>query len=105
VKDAAWHNDNSGDETHPVGLMQPNALGLYDMSGNVREWCWDWKDNYSPEAQTNPVGPSDGRFRVVRGGSWDFDFDWYLRVSNRYLNDPGYRFSSIGFRLARHLTL
>ena len=106
VKDAAWHNDNSGGETHPVvGLMQPNALGLYDMSGNVYEWCWDWKGDYSPEAQTNPVGPREGEFRVVRGGAWSFNKGRGLRVSVRSGLDPDDRYFLIGFRLARHLTL
>jgi len=105
VKDAAWHNDNSGGETHPVGLMQPNALGLYDMSGNVWEWCWDWKGDYLPEAQTDPVGPPGGKLRVVRGGAWNYTIVRYMRVSFRLNHYPNYRFSFISFRLARHLTL
>jgi formylglycine-generating enzyme required for sulfatase activity len=105
VKDAAWHDDNSGDETHPVGLLQPNALGLYDMSGNVWEWCWDWKDNYPQEAQTDFFGPPDAKFRVVRGGAWSFIDDWFLRVSDGNINSPDYRRNNLGFRLVRHLTL
>jgi formylglycine-generating enzyme required for sulfatase activity len=106
VKDAAWHSDNSGGETHPVGLLQPNALVLYDMSGNVFEWCWDWKDNYSPEAQTNPVGPWEGEFRVVRGGALLFSDVRNLRVSDRIDFNPDTRIDfGIGFRLARHLNL
>ena len=100
VKDAAWHFDNSGGETHPVGLLQPNALGLYDMSGNVWEWCWDWYGKYPPEAQHDPIGPSDGSGRVLRGGSWNYS-DRDVRVSDRYYNYPVSRFNDFGFRLAR----
>ena len=104
-KDVAWYDDNSGGETDPVGLLQPNVLGLSDMSGNVREWCWDWKGEYSLEAQTDPIGPPDATFRVVRGGSWKNDLVRSLRVSLRLGNRPDNRDLNIGFRLARHLTL
>lgn len=68
----AWYQDNSGSKTHPVGTKMPNGLGIYDMSGNVWEWCEDWYDaNYYAESPTiNPQGPSTGQYRVLRGGSW-----------------------------------
>ena len=100
VKDAAWHIANSGTETHPVGLLQPNALGLHDMSGNVDEWCWDWYGKYPPEAQHDPVGPPYGSDRVLRGGSWS-NYGRDVRVSVRGNYVPVLRVSSVGFRLAR----
>jgi len=66
----AWYEDNSGKHTLPVGKKAPNDLGIYDMSGNVSEWCWDWDGEYLSGAQTNPVGASSGSGRVLRGGSW-----------------------------------
>lgn len=105
VKDVAWHKANSGSETHPVGLLQPNALGMYDMSGNVCEWCWDWNDHYLLEVMTNPNVPADGSYRVVRGGAWTDDDVSFLHVSYRLNNYPDNRINIIGFRLARHLTL
>ncbi len=71
LPDVAWYYENSGNKTHPVGTKQPNELGIYDMSGNVLEWCQDWKGNYNSSAQTNPKGPVSGSDRVLRGGSWD----------------------------------
>ena len=69
IDDVAWYWKNSSDLIHPVASKNPNELGLYDMSGNVREWCSDWADYYSEEDQVNPKGPSSGRFRIMRGGS------------------------------------
>lgn len=100
VKDAAWHNDNSGDETHPVGLMQPNALGLYDMSGNVYEWCWDWYGEYQKGSKPDLVWPESGAVRVLRGGSWFVNYR-FVRVSYRDNNLPDIRYVIFGFRLAR----
>lgn len=98
----AWYDDNSGSTTHPVGSKMPNELGLYDMSGNVWEWCGDWYGdrygNYGSSAQTNPAGPSSGSYRVLRGGSW-FNIARNCRVSYRDADYPYPRPGRIGFRL------
>ena len=95
----AWYDDNSGGETHPVKTKSPNELGLYDMSGNVREWCQDRYGTYESGAQTNPMGPSSGSLRVCRGGGWSNDAGG-CRVSYRSYNAPGDRLSDLGLRLA-----
>ena len=99
LSNVAWSDENSGGETHPVGSKMPNELGLYDMSGNVWEWCWDWYGDYGSSAQTNPTGPSSGSYRVNRGGSWR-SYAWDCRVTYRFnYSYPGRRRNSIGFRL------
>ena len=100
VDAVAWHKENSTDgETYPVGLKQPNELGLYDMSGNVAEWCSDYNGRYTKESQTNPTGPSSGTRRVRRGGSFSYGQS-DCRVSNRRSEKTTYRFSTLGLRLA-----
>jgi formylglycine-generating enzyme required for sulfatase activity len=96
----AWYGNNSGNRTHPVGIKQPNSLGLYDMSGNVWEWCWDWFGGYSSGSQTNPMGASSGTYRVARGGSWGNDAA-DVRSAYRSNNTPSHRYSILGFRLVR----
>ncbi len=99
LDNVAWFSDNSGNTTHNVGTKQPNELGLYDMSGNVYEWCQDCYGDYSSSAQINPTGSSSGSFRVIRGGSW-YGYAGCCRVSNRDYYAPSYRSINLGLRLA-----
>ena len=98
INNVAWYYDNSGRETHNVATKSPNGLGIYDMSGNVREWCQDWYGNYSSSSQTNPKGPSNGANRVYRGGSWLFNAG-LCRVSIRFNFTPSYSCNDLGLRL------
>ncbi len=101
VDDVAEYDGNNGDETKPVGGKKPNELEIYDMSGNVWEWCWDWYDTYNIEDKKNPQGPFKGSRRVYRGGSWNCGAS-NCRVAYRGDLDADYRYY-VGFRLCRSL--
>ncbi|MFZ4549311.1 MAG: formylglycine-generating enzyme family protein, partial [Bacteroidales bacterium] len=97
--DVAWFTDNSNSKTHPVAQLQPNELGIYDMSGNVSEWCRNWYGVYTSYTQTNPEGPSMGARRECRGGSW-LNYVHICRTAFRNYNTyPDSRINDIGFRL------
>jgi formylglycine-generating enzyme required for sulfatase activity len=98
----AWYDSNSGNKTHTVGQKRPNGYSLYDMLGNVWEWCSDWYGDsyYDGSPAADPKGPSSGQSRVLRGGSWNNN-SRYARVSVRLWGNPGYGSLSIGFRVCR----
>ena len=102
--DFAWHDENSGGETHPTAQKQPNAWGMHDMSGNVWEWCGDWFDEnyYRQSPAQDPEGPAAGMSRVVRGGSW-YNYPKNLRSSSRFGFRPDKGNYYIGFRVAREV--
>ena len=99
IDDVAWNYSNSSSKTHPVATKAPNELGIYDMSGNVWEWCSDWYGSYSSSAQTNPTGATSGSYRVLRGGSWGRNAR-NCRVSYRNYGSPGRTNGGIGLRLS-----
>jgi formylglycine-generating enzyme required for sulfatase activity len=98
----AWFNGNSVHQPHPVGQKRPNGWGLFDMHGNVWEWCGDGYDEkyYASSPGADPLGPSQAADRVIRGGSWICD-PLYCRAATRYGYTPGYRDYDLGFRLVR----
>ena len=108
LDDVAWYGDNSYGATKPVGLKYPNELGIYDMSGNVFDWCHDWYDEayyaacHKQGVVSNPSGPSKGSRRVIRGGSWSITAG-YCRVADRNRYEPSDRYSDLGFRLVLSL--
>lgn len=98
VNDVGWTRRNSGKKTHPVGQKLPNELDVYDMTGNVWEWCSDWKGEYPDKPKLNPKGPEIGIQRVIRGGSWRI-IQWDSEVCDRYYAKPSDRGEELGFRL------
>ena len=99
LKNYAWYYSNSGYKTHEVKKKASNGYGLYDMSGNVWEWCWDWYDALPASLGADYAGPASGSYRVIRGGSWDSGADG-CTVGLRNYYSPGNRSISLGFRLA-----
>jgi formylglycine-generating enzyme required for sulfatase activity len=102
-----YNNNAEGtyrEKTTPMGSFQPNAWGLYDMHGNVWEWCWDWYGDYAVGAQTDPRGAASGTFRVLRGGGW-YDPAGFVRSAARGCEFPFLGGNSFGFRVVRPLTL
>ncbi|MBO7524632.1 MAG: formylglycine-generating enzyme family protein, partial [Verrucomicrobia bacterium] len=99
MDEVGWYRYNSGDKTHPVGQKKMNAWGLYDMHGNVEEWCQDWAKDYPAGDATDPTGPETGTYRIVRGGGWNEDAR-YCRSASRDISEPDSFWPGTGFRVA-----
>jgi formylglycine-generating enzyme required for sulfatase activity len=99
LSSVAWYDGNSGGQTHDVKTKSPNELGIYDMSGNVLEWCQDWYGSYSSNSVTNPMGAASGSYRVIRGSSWSTNA-WSCRSANRLSFEPSDQCINLGLRLA-----
>jgi len=102
AEEVAWWRTNSGGKTRQVGRKLPNGLGIYDMSGNIMEWCWDWFAVYTNEQETDPTGPAAGHIRVLRGGGYFWNV-LATRSVFRFHYAPFYTYNYIGFRLVRPL--
>lgn len=100
LDDFAWYEVNSNRRTNPAGFKKANELGLYDMSGNVWEWCWDWYGNYPTGLVQDYRGPASGEYRVLAGGCWSMKA-MHCAVGFRYFYDPHYRLVNYGFRVVR----
>lgn len=99
LEEVAWYANNSEGKTHPVGQKSPNAWGIYDMHGNIWEWCRDYYGPYQTEDLTDPEGPKSGYFRSDRGGSWINYYPSLLRSANRFCRNPNYEYNFLGFRI------